>query len=249
MISSQEFGGKQSDGKEITFESLVHSANKDFIGFLVLWYCGIIGETATWISMHTIEKYLKSYLLKNNPALDVEKYKHNITKLWKKYKEINPESEILRFSQVDDFVNDIATIDMDVRYGQCDLCSAPQYLYQFVILGSYLRYEILGKEKYESFYYGLSNLGIPMLYIENQQSIAERIVKKIMHIVLEHGLSITNSGNFVDNKKVMKLDFPPKIIAKKIAEAGCLVCDSLAKGQNRVQFDQRIFTEYYRNLK
>lgn len=71
--------------KKETWEELLISADNDFVSFMFLSCCGIAINTSSWMSIHSLEKYLKSYLLKTKESYDTKKDQHDLSALWKSF--------------------------------------------------------------------------------------------------------------------------------------------------------------------
>ncbi len=57
---------KLTHNKKETWEQILISADNDFVAFMFLSCCGLSDNTSFWMSIHSLEKYLKAYLLKDN---------------------------------------------------------------------------------------------------------------------------------------------------------------------------------------
>ena len=197
-------GGMNNPIKSETAESLLLTANQDFISVLILWYAGImVGSTYAWMFPHTLEKYLKAYLLTagivDNKSMRTVAGKdgHDIELLWAKWKEVSgtSTSKPLLNTAFDELVSDLATIKTKMRYAGFIEYSSPSMLYYYIVLCSFLRYLILGKEKYRASFYGLNDSYF-LLMNHHPMSIGygKLIVQKMLHLTLEHAGAFTNMG-------------------------------------------------------
>jgi hypothetical protein len=101
------------------FESLALSANDDFIGFCVLWRLHIVGNSGTfWISLHSLEKYIKARLLQIDSNHDIKKYRHNLVELWNALCTLDSFTEIANPIVYDKFIKETNNINMEVRYSE-----------------------------------------------------------------------------------------------------------------------------------
>lgn len=144
-----------------TWESLLTTANNDFVSVLILWYTGVApGGTYIWMLPHTLEKYLKAYLLKFNfiDRKELTKFGqngHGLKDVWIKYKEnsntttTKPEINIA----FEEIINDLSTIETKIRYTGFIHLSSDWLLYFYIVLCSFLRYLIIWKNKYRTTFY------------------------------------------------------------------------------------------------
>ena len=150
---------------------------------------------------HCIEKYCKSLLLKNDSTINIYAYNHNIEKVWddcKGYLKLT-EKDIM---VLDEFIKELNAIQPSMRYGQQTTFVSSGFPAIVIILGAIIRKEIISGEEY------LNNYGIlPGLFIvrpETKEIEQELKIKKILHLVLEHG--ITFSGLSMRGSSVMTVD-------------------------------------------
>lgn len=186
------------------WEVYFQSANRDFASTLVLWYAGFANNTATWLMMHTIEKYLKCYLIytKQNSNCQVKKFNHNLAKLTQEFKKTcNARfSDDIINQKLDIFLDDLDTIKDNVRYGETSIYTSGEGLYLFIIFCSFIRYLMLKRQNYQETFYGLLGLiKIPDYTNGKDSSIGFRIISKMLHLCLEHGMVTNNSGSFANN--------------------------------------------------
>ncbi|MCI5137602.1 MAG: hypothetical protein D3922_04120 [Candidatus Electrothrix sp. AR1] len=80
-----------SNRKEI-WQDLLISADADFVSFMFLSYCGISSNTSFWMSIHSLEKYIKAYLLKNVENYDPKSDGHKLNESWGKLLKISKEN-------------------------------------------------------------------------------------------------------------------------------------------------------------
>ena len=148
-----KYGGRNTQLKDETWEILLASANNDFISVLILWYSGVIPKsTYGWMLPHTLEKYLKSYLLKNNvPKKEIKDLRHSLADIWQRYKNIsNTSTSKPKLNEAfDQIIQDLSTMDnANFRYSGCVDYSSDQLLYFYIVLSSFIRYLLIGKIKY-----------------------------------------------------------------------------------------------------
>jgi hypothetical protein len=197
-------GGVKNKLNLVTWESLLTTANNDFISVLILWYSGVgIGSTYAWMLPHTLEKYLKSYLLisGNSAVQDIKKFGeggHSLEQIWNKYKTISTSTTSKpKLNQAfDEIIKDLSTIKTQLRYTGFVDYSSDSLLYFYIVLCSLLRYLIIGKTKYRSTFYGLNDSHFLLMnYDPMSQGYGKKIVNKMLHLSLEHACSFTNMGS------------------------------------------------------
>ncbi len=246
------YGGLSSKSKPETWESLLVTANNDFISVLILWYTGVsLGSTYAWMLPHTLEKYLKSYLLKfgyvnNNELKKFGNSGHALKEIWEKYKSITNSTTCKpKLNEAfDHIIDDLSTIDTNLRYSGFVDSSSDSLLYFYITLCSLLRYLIIGKTTYRSTFYGLNNIPLtPMNYVPMSKSYAEIIVHKMLHLSLEHGLAFTNMGS------INQMEFNELSIsntAKMEIISDCPICnrDSDLSHLKLIQFYRNIIPRY-----
>jgi len=240
-------GGVNSTGSQETPESLLSTANIDFVSVLVLWYTGVApGSTYAWMLPHTLEKYLKAYLLKYNHVTNQELRKfggtgHSLKKIWAKYKEVatSTTSKPKLNESFDQLVDDLDTISPNVRYtGYLDFSSC-SLLYFYIVLCSLLRHLLIGKAAYRSSLYGLDGfVFLPMANMGDETAYAETIVSKVLHITLEHAGAFTNMG-FVNQMDFSELSISNTAILQQ--DPNCPICKGIVT-------DQATMIKYYRNI-
>lgn len=65
-----------------TWEELLLASDSDFVAFILLSSCGILDSTSLWMGAHSIEKYLKSWILKDDPTFRPSSKGHKLDELW-----------------------------------------------------------------------------------------------------------------------------------------------------------------------
>ncbi|MHA1223845.1 MAG: hypothetical protein ACTSP3_11490 [Candidatus Heimdallarchaeaceae archaeon] len=135
-MSKIKYGGKNSS-KEIkpSSKSMLFSANIDHMAFLIICYYGLhLNSGSVWLAPLSIEKYLKSILLKENPNLvdrDLKKLGHNLEKLWKEvclnYTFPKIDNEVLN-----EYIRELNSIDIVVRYSQAGIKISNRFLYLYL---------------------------------------------------------------------------------------------------------------------
>jgi len=195
--------------------------------------------------MHALEKYMKSVLLKNDPDIKVRKLNHNILKLWDENRLIiNKFGNSEKFNS---FIEEIATIGDNARYGTVGISSSADFLYMFIILCTMFRYEIIGDKEYQKdALYGLSFFGWGPVY-SLDKNLTFQIVDKILHLVIEHGFSMTNGGSAVDCT-FMSLFFPSDILSNRQLRTECPICKSVLGKQEELRMNQLDLLKYYRGI-
>lgn len=241
-------GGKNKDDGAETWESLLNTANNDFVSVIVLWYTGVApGSTYAWMFPHTLEKYLKAYLLKTKSVTEKELKKfgksgHGLQAIWDKYKEVSncttrkPKLNVA----FDEIVRDLDTINPSLRYtGYIDFSSCSM-LYFYIVLCSLVRYLLIGKTKYRDSLYGLTGFHfLPMAHETASDGYAKTIVRKVLHITLEHAGAFTNMG-FVNQMDFNELSISNTAIMQRDDE--CPICKGV------IPLDQPKIIKYYRNI-
>ncbi|MCK5678338.1 MAG: hypothetical protein KAH72_07690 [Flavobacteriaceae bacterium] len=235
-----KYGGKHEIDKNETWESLLDTANNDFVSVLVLWYTGVApGSTYAWMLPHTLEKYLKAYLLQSTIITPkrLRKLGHNLTKIWEETKiksKISTRKPKLN-KAFDDIIKSLDTIKIDIRYtGYLDFTSS-NLLYFYIVLCSTIRYLLIGKKEYRKSLYGLNGFQ----FYPTKDEYAKNIVHKILHITLEHAGAVTNMG-FINQMSLDELSISNTAIFKKDNE--CPIC------QSNSPVSQKNMMKYYRNI-
>ncbi|MBN1783754.1 MAG: hypothetical protein JW812_02175 [Alphaproteobacteria bacterium] len=248
-----KYGGIE-DLKEETWQSLLSNANSDFISMLLLWYSGInMRSTYFWMFSHTIEKYLKSYLLKPHPLhketlistkelKSIREKGHSIGDLWNKYKEATRNTSTTKpklNEAFDQIIKDISTIKTKTRYSSASGSSSDGFLYFYIVLCSLLRHRIIGKTEYRKSLYGLEDSCFyPMIYSPTSEGYGKIIVKKMLHVILEHAGSFTNLGS-VNNMNLEEYSISNTAIGEKLKD--CPIC----KGSST---DKLSMIKFYRDI-
>ncbi|HNY25504.1 MAG TPA: hypothetical protein PKJ33_03085 [Alphaproteobacteria bacterium] len=251
-----KYGGIKDIAEEQSWQSLLDNANNDFINILLLWYCGInMQSTYIWMFAHSIEKYLKSFLSKPSPftnkplmsdkeLIKISENGHSIKDLWKKYKEFTSNSTLTKpelNKAFDDIIEDISSIKIGVRYSYASGYSSDTFLYFYVVLCSFLRYRIIGKQKYRSSLYGLDDIQhfYPMNYNPMSEGYGKIIITKMLHIILEHAGCFTNMGS-VNSVDFEKLSISNTAMFGKLKD--CPIC-------NKEPIDHEKLIRFYRDIK
>lgn len=235
--NSLNYGGFDGTSGPETWEGLLMAANLDFVSVLVLRYTGVApGSTYCWMLAHSLEKYLKSYLLKcgHTKPSDLRKYGkngHGIDELWREFKSKcnTTTSKPDLNSAFDKIIEDISTITVQMRYGQFLSQSSDSLLYFYTCLCSFLRYLIIGKQKYRSTLYGLDDAHfLPMNYSPMSYGYSRIIVEKMLHIIHEHAGTFTNLG-FVNQMSFRELSISNTAIMQTLPD--CPICKKLPTDQ------------------
>jgi len=242
-----KFGGIDNAIPKETWESLLFTANVDFVSALNLWYNGIApGSTYIWMLPHSLEKYLKSYLVKHGKC-NVEdlrklgKSGHELKVIWDEFKQHCPcKTAKTKLNQAfDDIIDDLDSITPRLRYSGCIGFSSDQLLYFYIVLSSYIRYLLVGKVAYRKSLYGLDEgCFLPMNNVPMMEGYGKTIIRKMLHISLEHAGMFTNLG-FVNNVDFKELSISNTAILEKHPD--CPIC-----GNGNV--DQVSLIKYYRGL-
>jgi len=135
---SFKYIGKIEDIKHDNPNALMIASNLDYLSFLHLHFSSLPNNsTFAWLPAHCIEKYLKAVLLATKQVSRSQlkkKYGHSIRKLWKKYLEYDP-----ALANYSEFIEEVAEIGIDVRYGESDIGYNDKLVSTFIKLTSYLR--------------------------------------------------------------------------------------------------------------
>jgi len=242
-----KYGGINSEIRDETWESLLQTANNDFVSVLILWYAGVApGSTYAWMFPHTLEKYLKCFLLKTGSVQAAELRKfgksgHELKKIWEKYKSVSSTktSKPKLNKAFDEIVDDLDTITPKLRYSGYINFSSDKMLYFYIVLCCFLRYLIIGKQQYRSSLYGLNDhLFFLMNYHPMSHGYGKQIVNKMLHIALEHAGCFTNMG-FVNQMNFKELSISNTAIFQKLPD--CPIC-------NGTSIDQLSFIKFYRSI-
>jgi len=184
-----------------TWQDLLFTANNDFTSVLILGYTGIMPvSTHGWMFPHTLEKYLKSYLLKNNIMTNkqLRKSGHSLKFLWKKYTDntnVSTTKPLLN-KGFNELIEELDEIKTNSRYKLPSTVMTDRKIYFYIVLCSFFRYLIIGKIKYRASLYGLENHPFfPMSYMPTNYGYGELIVRKMLHFTLEHAITFTVMGS------------------------------------------------------
>jgi HEPN domain-containing protein len=99
-----------------TWEMLLLAADSDFISYLVLANYNIDIGSSLWLTQQAAEKYMKSFLLKQNNAYNIRRHGHNLDELWNETKSTNNTSQFFADSDNDTFIRELISVDIDSRY-------------------------------------------------------------------------------------------------------------------------------------
>lgn len=180
-------------------ESLMISANEDFVAFCVLWRLHIIGNSGTyWLASHSIEKYIKARLIQIDPKVDIKKYGHNLILLWKALCEIDSFTDIANPLIYDNFIKDTNNINMEVRYSESGSIISTQFFYLYCLLCTALRFRLLdylpGRSKDN---FGLGKIGfeeIPPERCDDNRLTAKELVFNCLDNMLNKNLAWSYLG-------------------------------------------------------
>ena len=105
-----------------TWEQLLLAADSDFVAFILLSCCaGILESTSLWMAAHSLEKYLKSWLLKSDPEADPRAFGHELDSLWEAARSSHPQSEIFQVHEYEAFIDEVnmdgASTSLRYSYG------------------------------------------------------------------------------------------------------------------------------------
>jgi hypothetical protein len=239
-------GGLINNVPQATWESLLTTADNDFVSVLILWYAGIApGSTYAWMLPHTVEKYLKAYLLKlevikSSDLKHFGKDGHALIEIWNKYKTIatTTTSKPKLNNAFDELINDLSTIKPGLRYSGFVEYSSDTLLYFYIVLCSLLRYLNVGKQKYRSTFYGLNDVHFLLMnYHPMSLGYGRIIVKKMLHLSLEHGCAFTNMGS-VNSMGLDEYSITNIAIFEKLPD--CPICNESSN------IDQPTMVKFYR---
>jgi hypothetical protein len=140
---------KKHDFEENSNQLLL-SADTDLLSFILLSHSGISFGTPLWLTTHSIEKYIKSLLLKLDPDINIRRFSHNIERSWNKLKEVYPESRIFGGTYFDILINELNMDggNISLRYSFGIEINNPIFVKTYTSLCCALRLEILGEEEY-----------------------------------------------------------------------------------------------------
>ena len=124
------------------------AADIDFLSFLLCHKATLIPQsTHVWIVTHSIEKYLKAILEKNNEKIT---HTHDLKVLWSWTKKYIDKSDIF-----EEFILNLNTLEPKTRYLENIITYSRDFAWYYLILATYLRYIILWEEEYKKKDYGL----------------------------------------------------------------------------------------------
>lgn len=133
-----------------TWEQLLLLADGDFVSFILLSHAGKTESTALWLAAHSIEKYLKSWLLKNDSSFDPRRFNHRLVDLWEAARERFSDNRIFQASRFDAFIREL-NLDNDMvslRYSYGIHLKNPIFTRTYASVACSLRESILGSEDY-----------------------------------------------------------------------------------------------------
>ncbi len=218
--------------KKETAEDLLAMADIDFISILVLWDAGVQpGSTYGWLFAHSIEKYLKAYLLKQDKDINDG---HKINNLWEKFKKINTEiTGKPEFNkQLDVLIERLTPYSHPkFRYSQYIEFLDDKLSYSYIVFCSLIRYLIIGKKNYRENFYGLKHR-MPVYKKES--------IEKMLHLSLEHGVGFTFLG-FMNTMNFKELSISNTSLLKKGKRKDCPFC-------NKKSISQKEALKFYRNI-
>ncbi len=164
-----------------TWEQLLLAADSDFVAFILLSCAGILESTSLWMAAHSLEKYLKSWLLKSDPEADPRKFGHRLDSLWGAARSRFSQHEIFQVPEYDAFIDEV---NMDgastsLRYGYGIDLRNPIFARLYASSSCALRMAILGEQGYrERGAFGLceASFGSNTSFFENPQLDTKGIV-------------------------------------------------------------------------
>ncbi|MBK3519799.1 HEPN domain-containing protein [Carboxylicivirga marina] len=145
----------------MSWQTFLLSADCDFVSHILCSYYGLKLGTSLWMSMHSIEKYLKALLLKNDSSFNPRKYSHRIEELWNKSKDLFPNEYLFQTPEFDTYILEINNQDKnpDIRYGFGIDSQEPNCTRIYTMIACTLRILILGDEEYRKRgNYGISDM-------------------------------------------------------------------------------------------
>ncbi|RLD56366.1 MAG: hypothetical protein DRJ01_15350 [Bacteroidetes bacterium] len=239
------------NNKVLDWKDLLINADNDFVSVVVLFYTNLIfGSTYAWLLPHTLEKYLKAYLLKANviQSDDLKKYGHSLKRLWNKYNEISQvkTTKPKLNAEFENLVDELSKISTNTRYNGYFNFASGSAFYYFFVLSSLLRYLIIGKSRYRSSLYGLDDINMslrfmPMMTENNiSDSYSKIITQKVLHITLEHGCSFSNLG------AINQMDFQNLSISNTAIFESLIDCPLCRGGKI---YGQQELVKFYRTIK
>ena len=206
---------------------LIFAANNDAFSFIALYHLGLIqNSTMIWLPVHAIEKYLKAYLL-NRPKHTVnslKKISHNVKKLWILYKK---EFDFPQKHNFEEFIDEIAGIKSNVRYGDKSVALNDNLLSGFIFFMVHFNKFKNGSVNYPKSYYGFyDNEFSKQNFISG--TYLEEVIKIYLHFIIEHQIVFSPIGtcHFHKYKEV-------NILKQGRKELDCPICN------NEVKFDNK----------
>jgi len=172
---------------------LIFAANNDAIAFVLLYHLGLyFSSSFIWLPTHSIEKFLKAYLLahKNYDKNSLKKIGHDLKKLWSQYKS---EYGFDVFPNIEEYIDEISAITPDVRYGDKSIGLNDNLLSGFVFLLVHFNKFKRGSTNYGSSYYGFWDEEIPSMH-GLSESYLKGIFKSYLHLIIEHQVTLSPSG-------------------------------------------------------
>lgn len=174
------------------YNNLKFMADCDFCSVIILYYSSFLIWPYHWLTMHSIEKYLKSIILKHDESYNPKKDWHEILKLWNKvkcnYNEFNMIDFNLFYELFNWYINEISTIISKFRYWWSSYSSMSSII-NYVIFTNYLRYTLIWRENYSSNYW--------LTYLWNEYPSTDtktNIIYTINTIMNENPFSIIDSN-------------------------------------------------------
>ncbi|MCP4968144.1 MAG: hypothetical protein GY926_23275 [bacterium] len=133
-----------------TWEQLLLVADSDFVSFILLRLGGVLGSTAIWLPAHSVEKYLKAWLLKNDPEFVPKNAGHNLKMLWDQARIEFPNDELFKEALFDAFIQELnmGNNAIELRYSYGIDSKDPIFTRMYTRVACRLRESILGRSEY-----------------------------------------------------------------------------------------------------
>jgi len=208
---------------ELSFGDFIFAANNDAFSFIILYHLGLIqNSTMIWLPVHSIEKYLKAYLLNkpNHTIKSLKRISHRVNELWDFYKK---EYGFENHKNIEEFINEISEIKPNVRYGDKGVVLNDNLLSGFVFLIVHFNRFKRGSINYPKSYYGFFDEEFSNHNFISQTYLKETI-KIYLHLIIEHQVVLSPIGicHFHKYKEVNTLKQGRK-------ESDCPICNGEVK--------------------
>ena len=162
------------------WEMLLIAADADYISYLLIAHYNLDMGSPLWLSQQSAEKYMKCYLLKDDPSYNPRKDGHNLKKIWSKVKASPSTTTIFDNKDYDHFIKELNSVNEDSRYGFSIDMERILFTAKIIQFGDDMRKHILGTDYKER---GFSGLADSMLQNDVKGIICPMILTKARYLL------------------------------------------------------------------